>query len=446
MKSYWTCLLFIGIFLPLIAGAFVSTSTSFFVRQSLSRTVSSSSYPYSTSTSFQVFPSAGGIGLGTSTSANFSLRSGFLNGFKTRTKPLYTQTHYHWRNDNGSETTATSKTSGTQDTAITNVTKSTIVRARFGISNEGGTYYSYSPQQFRIEYGLLSTTCGAIASWTQVGAGGAVWLMSDSANLTNANNTTNISTSVGGVSDTNATFLSTNGGIRDTASDTGSLTLSSDSFVELEYSISADTTATDGATYCFRITDVGTATLFRYDNYPQATLTAGSLIFTTDSGTASLPALTPGTLVATSTILSITTSNSTGFSVSLVRASTTATMGLISDEAVIIPDKTDWMAPGATTTVGGTSASTTQSQTLQFRVRQSGTDAANYASVWWGSADTTAQALFGGIPSTTQTIINRSVEASGGTTAYVLYNLDVPLSQRNGAYSGSVTYTAVANP
>lgn len=446
MKSYWTAFFFIGVFLPLVAGAFVSTSTSFFVRQSLSGTVSSSSYPYSTSTNFQVFPSAGGVGLGTSTSANFSLRSGFLNGFKTRTKPLYVQTHYHWRNDDGSETTATSKTSGTQDTAITNVNKSTTVRLRFGISNEGGTYYSYASQQFRIEYGLRSTTCGAISTWTQVGSGGALWLMSDSSNLTNGNNTTNISVSAGGVSDTNASFLSSNGGVRDTGSDTGSLMLSSDSFVELEYSISADTAATDGATYCFRITDAGTATLFQYDNYPQATITAGGLTFTTDSGTAALPALTPGSLVATSTILSITTSNSTGFSVSLVRASTTATMGLISNSAVVIPDKTDWMAPGATTTAGGSSASTTQSQTLQFRVRQGGTDTANYASVWWGSADTTASALFAGIPSTTQTIINRSISAPGGTTAYVLYNLDVPLTQINGAYSGSVTYTAVANP
>ena len=424
--------------IPAVALAFAASSSSFFVRQTISSLTSSSSATYGTSTNFRLLPASSGTALGTSTSANFGIRSGFLRGLKVKAQPAYALIHYHWRNDDGSETTATSKTSGVEDTAITNVSKSTIVRLRVEISNEGGTQYSYSPQQFRLEYGLLSTTCSAIASWTQVG-GGALWDMSDSSNLTNGSNTTNIAVSVGGVSDTNASFLASNGGQRDTTSDTGSLSVSSDSFAEIEYSIAAQTSATDGATYCFRITNAGSTSLFRYDNYPQATLAAGALTFTTDSSTEAFPSLTPGTLVATSSILSVTTGNSTGFTVSLVRASTTATMGLIGDAATIIPDKTDWMAPGATTTPGAATASTTQSQTLQFRVRLSGTDTPNYASSWWGSADTTAAALFAGIPSTTQSIINRSVSAPSGTTAYVLYNLDVPLTQKNGNPEASLT-------
>ncbi len=432
--------------LPFFAGAFSATSTSFYVRQNLLSGAGSSTLPYGTTTDFRIIPAGGEPALGIGTTTSYEVRSGFLHGLQVPALPVYEQAHYHWRQDDGTETTATSKTSGVEDTSVANINKLSAVRLRLSVSNEGGTQYSYASQQFRLEYGLLVSTCAAVASWTQVGSGGAVWGMSDSASLTNAADTTNISAGVGGVSDTNASFLSSNGGVRDTGSDTGSLLVSSDSFVELEYSIQAEATAADEETYCFRVTNAGSASLFEYAQYPEATIAAGSLTFSTDSGTEAFPALTPGTPVSTSTILSITSANGTGFSVSLIRDTVAATMDLNTDSAVLIPDKTDWMAPPATTTVGGSTASTTQPQTLQFRVRLLGTDVPNYASAWWGSADTTAAALFGGIPSTTQAIINRSTAAGSGTVARVQYHLDAPATQKTGAYSGSVTYTAVANP
>lgn len=184
-----------------------------------------------------------------------------------------------------------------------------------------------------------------------------------------------------------------------------------------------------------------------YTNKVCATADATSLTFSTDAGSETFPPLSPGTLVATTSILTVTTGNSTGFKVSIARSTSAATMALNTNAAVTIPDKSpDWIAPAATTTVGSATASTTQPLTLQFRVRQTGTDAANYASTWWGSNDTTASALFSGIPSTTQTIINRSTAAGSGTTAYILYDLNVPSAQVNGAYSGAITYTATANP
>ena len=111
-----------------------------------------------------------------------------------------------------------------------------------------------------------------------------------------------------------------------------------------------------------------------------------------------------------------------------------------------IPDKTDWTAPAATTTTGPTTASTTQPLTLQFRLWKAQTDAPNYASTWWGADDTSANALFAGIPSTTQAIVNRSVPASATTTMRVLYDLNVPVTQQNGAYSGGIVYSVTANP
>lgn len=441
----WWLLLAVGCLMPTAAFAFVATSTNYFVRQQLTTATASSSYPYSTSTNFQLLP-GGGTALGTSSATNYVVRSGFINGFNTETKPVYTQTHYHWRNDDGSEAAATSKTSGTEDTALNNLAKSTTVRLRLGVSNEGGTYYSYATQQFRLEYGVLVSTCDAIGSWISVAAGGGDWDMADSTNLTEGGNTTNIAVGTGGVSDTNATFITSNGGVRDTTGQTDAVSVSSDSFIELEYAIAADAAAGDGESYCFRVTDAGTATLFEYDQYAQVTLESASLSFTVDSASQTFPALTPGSGVSTSSILYVTSGNNTGFNVTIMRDTGAATMALSGEPATTIPDKTNWSAPIATTTTGNSTASTTEPQTLQFRVRQAGTDTPNYASVWWGSADTTAAALFAGLPATEQTIINRSTAAVAETTSYVQYSIDVPATQKNGTYTGSITYTAVANP
>lgn len=446
MRRLFLPLLFLA-FIPASAAAFSASSTNFFVRQFISAIGGSPVGIYSTSTSFKLISSSGEA-LGISTSTTFGLRSGFLNGLTKGVKPTYTLIRYHFRFDDGSETTATSRTSGTENTTVSNINEGSTLRLRLNISNEGGTRSSYSAQTFRIEYGEKSTTCAAIGAWTQVGAGGSPhWSMSDSANLTNAANTTNVAVSTGGVSDTNATFLVANGGVRDTGSDTGALLISSDTFVELEYSMVANAAATDGGTYCFRVTNAGSTTNFSYSVYPEATITSASLTFSVDSNTQTLPGLTPGTLVATTSILTAKTGNSSGFTISTIRDTVLATMSRSGESSVVIPDKSpDWIAPGLTSNPGNATASTTQTQTLQFRIRSSGTDAANYASAWWGSADTTANALFAGIPSTTQVIVNRASAAVATTTAYVLYNLDVPQTQKTGTYTGSITYTAVANP
>ncbi len=182
-----------------------------------------------------------------------------------------TQTHYHWRNDNGSETTATSKTSGAQDTPFSSFQRNTSARLRFGISNEGST--SSPPVQYRLEYASTTDTCDAASGWSEVGSPGAHFEMFNSANLTNGGDTTNIVTGTGGVTDENTTFLTVNGGIQDTSSQTGNIPLTQTQHVDLEYSILASTTAIEGNTYCFRVTDQGTP-LFAYDQLARATIAA----------------------------------------------------------------------------------------------------------------------------------------------------------------------------
>lgn len=196
-----------------------------------------------------------------------------------------TQTHYHWRNDNGNETAATSATGGTQDTVLAAVQQNSPRRLRLGVSNEGSI--SAPASSFRLEYGTIVSTCAAITSWTDVGATDDAWNMFDSSFFTNGTNTTNISTAIGGVTDENTTFLTPNGGLRDTSSQTGSLTLSSTNFTELEFSVVASTSATEGQTYCFRITNAGTP-LSVYSLYPSATVSADVTVSATGTQTATL--------------------------------------------------------------------------------------------------------------------------------------------------------------
>lgn len=175
----------------------------------------------------------------------------------------------------------------------------------------------------------------------------------------------------------------------------------------------------------------------------------GSLTIIVDGNTEAFSTVTPGSnsVVATSSILQIKTANSTGFVVTVKRSNGDATMRLTTDTSKTIPDKTNWIPNAATTTPGNATASSTELNTLQFRVRSSGTDTPNYASSWWGSDDTTANARFAGFPNpTAQNIVNRSVAATATTTIYVLYNLAVPSTQASGDYSGDVEYAATVNP
>jgi len=166
------------------------------------------------------------------------------------------------------------------------------------------------------------------------------------------------------------------------------------------------------------------------------------------TGNETFPNVTPGTVSATTSIITVRTNDADGFNVTVARDDADTTLDLATDNTVNITDKTAW---NPTTNVcanndGNATASTTQPLTLQFRVRQAGTEAANYCANWWGSDDTTANAKFAGLPNPAKQIINRASSATASSTSYVLYNLNVPLTQKTGNYTGGLTYTVTANP
>jgi len=195
-----------------------------------------------------------------------------ITGSTTLEGGVVTQTHYHWRNDDGDETAAgaTSATGGTEDTIVTDFTKETPIRLRIGLENTGPT--SSVPHRYGLEYGIKSTTCSDISVWTDADGGGVSWSMFDSTFLTNGNNTTNIAVSAGGVSDVGGkTFLSANGGVRDTESFAGTSTLTNSQFTDLEFSITSTADTPYETNFCFRVTQNGLP-LLQYNQYPELSI------------------------------------------------------------------------------------------------------------------------------------------------------------------------------
>ncbi len=197
---------------------------------------------------------------------------------------ILTQTHYHWRNDNGLENAASSATGGNEDTPLLDVVSGTTHRLRLGVSNEGAT--SSVPTRFRLEYGPKLTTCEAVGVWTAIDTAADGWDAINSTFLTNGTDTTDIAPAIGGITNENTSFKSPNGGVRDTEAITGSTTLTETEFTEVEYSITSTSDTAFNTTYCFRVTSNGVA-LPSYTTYPELT-TAPKRDFRVQRGTTTI--------------------------------------------------------------------------------------------------------------------------------------------------------------
>ena len=194
-----------------------------------------------------------------------------LSGATTVVRPDLQQTGYHWRNDNGNESGATSVTAGVENTGLVDLPRNQPRRLRIALSNEGST--STLSTNFELEFGVANPTCGDVGTWTGVDDADDAWNMHNSSFITNGTDSTDIATSSGGVSNPNSSFASPNGGLLDTTSQTNSITLTSTEFVEYEFSLVASTTASQGSTYCFRLSEGG-AVLGQYIEYPTASIAA----------------------------------------------------------------------------------------------------------------------------------------------------------------------------
>ncbi len=201
--------------------------------------------------------------------------------------PIVTQAHFHFRNDNGGEDDATSATGGVEDTNLFGVFPTTTIRMRIGVENRGLS--TSSPIQYRLEYAEKGASCEVSTGWTDVGSSGGAFNMNPIANLTEGGDTTDIAIALGGVSTNESYFVSPNGGVRDTNSQTSAITLGPDEYTDLEYSITATGDSNEGTTYCFRITDAGSV-IDSYSVYPQITMAASVEVSTIGSQVTSVNA------------------------------------------------------------------------------------------------------------------------------------------------------------
>lgn len=120
--------------------------------------------------------------------------------------------------------------------------------------------------ELRLEHTKKVSTCAAATGWAAVGAG--TWEPANSSYLTDGAATTNVAS---GVTDGGSSFVA--GQVKDAGSQAGEVLLDgSTEFTEVEYAVRATVAAENGATYCFRLTDAGSATGFTFTNYAEATL------------------------------------------------------------------------------------------------------------------------------------------------------------------------------
>ncbi|MCH7846416.1 MAG: right-handed parallel beta-helix repeat-containing protein, partial [Acidobacteria bacterium] len=159
-----------------------------------------------------------------------------------------------------------------EDTALGGLAKSTTKRLRIEISNAGDPSGSVA---YRLQVSNPNPVSCADAgtTWTRIDTS-THWDMVTSPHFADGDPTSNITpglTDPGG----GKTFFA--GELQESPIDeTSGIVLSGTQFTEIEYAVEATTSATDGAVYCFRLTDAGNPASFTYteNEYGKVTLSS----------------------------------------------------------------------------------------------------------------------------------------------------------------------------
>jgi hypothetical protein len=155
--------------------------------------------------------------------------------------------------------------------------------------------------------------------------------------------------------------------------------------------------------------------------------------------TVNLGNITPGTPVTGNSTCTATTNANGGYTLSVKRDDASGTtMDKDTEPTTEIPDKTAWnpTAPNAITWTG---------TGLGFTVYDS---SATKNTTWWGTGLTINDSnnLYAGFPDTQQNIMVHTSYSDISTATDIGYKLDVPPTQKSGAYSGAITYEVVTTP
>lgn len=151
-----------------------------------------------------------------------------------------------------------------------------------------------------------------------------------------------------------------------------------------------------------------------------------------------LGTLTAGTPVNGTTTCTTTTNAEAGYDLAVRRDDSDTTLDKTTSASDNITDKTAWN-PGTPNAVAWSGTG------LGFRVQNTGTTA-TYDSAWWGSEADAANTYYAGFPTSYAMIMDHDAYSATSTDTVIAYRVDVPGTQRSGAYDGSVTYQATTKP
>ena len=158
------------------------------------------------------------------------------------------------------------------------------------------------------------------------------------------------------------------------------------------------------------------------------------------SATVNLGNLTPGTPVTGSSVCTATTNANGGYNLAVRKDDATdTTMDKNTEAAVNIADLTAWDP----TDLGN--AAVWSGTGLGFTVFES---TATKNTDWWGTGSTVTDAAnkYAGFNAAQTDIMRHTAYADLATTTTIGYKLDVPSTQKSGAYSGAITYQATTTP
>jgi len=159
-----------------------------------------------------------------------------------------------------------------EDEKLYDIMPGTTLRVRFEISNEGTQ--DGGPVAYQLQVAETGT-CGTGAYTAVPTNSSGHWQIIDSAYITDGESTANIAS---GLLDENLTFVA--GELKDAGNETGSITLATDEFTEIEFSIQATYNATYGGDYCFRLYDATNGVpLDAYPVYAQVQLSECRFMF-----------------------------------------------------------------------------------------------------------------------------------------------------------------------
>jgi len=208
-----------------------------------------------------------------------------------------------------------------------------------------------------------------------------------------------------------------------------------------------DNGADTDAFYCFRVVTSGNVPLTAYNVYPEIkTSAAASISLSLSTTTVFFGDLAPGVpnIVSATTSVDVTGA-SNGYYLSVKRDSATSTVTMTTERNTSFPDFTAW-DPTANGNAGN-ATSTIADITGKFAFRiQNASTTSNYSTTWWGSNDIDGTAKYAGFPTASQKIMDCSACTSGITFTAIKYRIDSSLTQKNGAYDGNLTFTALVNP